>query len=75
MVKGQRKKAENRVAAGGEGDGDGENIINEKGGAGEDSRPFAQRVCGYYVPTAAMREMLDYAGIRICDDPDGEGGC
>ena len=75
MVKGQRKKAENRVAAGGEGDGDGENIINEKGGAGEHARPSAQCVRGYYVPAAAMGKMLYYAGIGISDDPHSKGGC
>ena len=38
LVQVEGKKAENRVAAGGEGDGDGENIVDEKGGA-RNARP------------------------------------
>ena len=75
MVKAQRQITEKRIHAGGNGNGDGQHIVHQKGAAGDDAGLFTQHVGGDDIPAAAMGKMLDDPGIRVGDDENRKGRC
>ncbi len=64
--------AEDGVAAGGDGDGDGQHIVHQQGAAGDHPGLFPQHVGGHDVAAAAVGEVLDDARVGIGDDEDGQ---
>ena len=71
---GGREEAEDGVAAGDDGDGDRQHVVDEQGAAGEDAGLLAQGVRGDDVAAAARGEVLDDARVGVGDDEDGQGG-
>jgi len=66
VVEAQRKVTEKCIhTAGGNGDGDSQHIVHQKGAAGDDAGLFTQHMGGDDIPAAAMRKMLDDPGIRV----------
>src|SRR6185369_11989944 len=66
--------AEDRIAAGGDGDGDGHHVVHQQGAARDHAGLLPQHVGGHDVTAATMREVLDDARIGIGDDEDRQRG-
>ena len=59
----RRQEAEERVARGGDRDGDGEDVVDQQGGARDDPGTGPKQVAGDHVAAAAAGELLDDAAI------------
>ena len=68
VVEAQRKITEKRIHAGGNGEGDSQHIVNQKGAAGDNAGLFTQHMGGDDITAAAMRKMLNDSGVRVRDD-------
>ena len=65
--------AEQRIAAGRDRDGDGQNVVDEQRRAAHHSEPRSEKAACDHVPAAAEREVLDDAAVRGRDDQHREG--
>ena len=74
MVQGLGEVAEQGVAAGGDRDGDGHDVIHQQGAAGYDPRLLAEDVGGDDVAAASVGKVLDDAGVGVGDDENGQRG-
>src|SRR5215813_2257465 len=68
------KKAEGRICSRGNRRADGEDIVDQKRGAGDDAEFGPEQAAGNDVPAASERELLDDARVSVRDDEDGECG-
>ncbi len=68
-----REEAESGVGGCGDGDRDGEDVVDEQRRARDDAETRAEELRRHDVPAAAEREVLDDARIGVGDDEDGEG--
>jgi hypothetical protein len=70
----EKWRAEDRVSAGGDRCGDGEDVVDEERRAADHAEAAAEQFRGDDVPSAARREVLDDARVRVRDDEDGDRG-
>ena len=68
----RRQEAEDGVAAGGDRDGDGQDVVDQQRPAGDDAGQRPEQLGGHDVAAAAVRELLDDAAVRGRDDEHGE---
>ena len=67
-----RQEAEHRIHAGGDGNRDGEHVVDDERRARHDPRGPAEQSRGHDVATATEREVLDDPAVGVGDDEDGE---
>ena len=71
-----REHAEQGIGAAGNGNGNGEDVINEERRAGDDPHHRREELAGHQVAAAAGGEQLNYLGVAGADDEDRRhGGC
>ena len=68
------QEAEQGVAAGGDGDGDGQHVVDQQRTARDHAGIRAQGVGGHDVAAAAVGKLFDDMGIGVGDDKNGQGG-
>ena len=74
MQKGGGKITEDGIPAGGQGNGNRQDIIDQQGRPGDDARAAADRMGGHHISAAAMGKAFNDAGIGVGNNENGERG-
>ncbi len=71
MMKLGREKAEESIRAAGDGDGDGQDVVNQQSATGHHAEARPQELAGDQVATAAGGEQFDDLRIAATNNKDG----